>query len=108
MRRSSSRSVQSSGSESTTCWNVSARPIGWSLSCAARGPVRELARGGCDARPDGRDVVEREVEGQRRDADRACRAPALVEDCGAHAAHVALVLLVVEGVAAIAYATALA
>src|ERR1700722_6259149 len=28
MRRSSSRSVQSSGSESTICWKVSARPIG--------------------------------------------------------------------------------
>src|SRR5215218_5358808 len=102
MRRSSSRSVQSSGSESTTCWNVSARPIDWSLSSAARGPVRELARGGDDARADRRDVVEREVEGQRRDADRADGAAALVEDGRADATDVALVLLVVEGVTALA------
>src|SRR5918996_4529632 len=98
MRRSSSRSVQSSGSESTTCWNVSARPIGWSLSSDAR----ELARRDGDARADRRDVAEREVEGQRRDADRADGAAALVEDGRANAPYVALVLLVVEGVAALA------
>src|SRR6266545_2401225 len=98
MRRSSSRSVQSSGSESTTCWNVSARPIAWSLSCA----VRELARRGGDALADRGHVVEREVEGQRRHADRAGGPATRVEDRGAHAADVALVLLVVEGVAVVA------
>ena len=46
IRRSSSRSVQSSGSESTICWKVSARPI------APEG--QGASRGRADARPAGR------------------------------------------------------
>src|SRR3954467_7425902 len=57
MRRSSSRSVQSSGSESTTCWKVSARAI-WPRTVAEPSPEQRL---------EDQEAVERDDE--RRDDD---------------------------------------